>query len=69
MCHELGRKKECKFSTWSLPISLPILHLYPGGGGGWGWGQSTLDHLVFRGNGGEDQSSLTELQSVRGGLK
>ena len=65
MCHELRRKKECKSSTWSLPISLPILHLYPEEGGG---GQSTLDHLVFRGNGGEDQSSLTELQSVRGGL-
>lgn len=57
MCHELRRKKECKSSTWSLPISLPILHLYPEGGGG---GQSTLDRLVFRGNGGEDQSSLTE---------
>lgn len=66
MCHELRRKKECKSSTWSLPISLPILHLYPERGGG--GGQSTLDHLVFRGNGGEDQSYLTELQSVRGGL-
>lgn len=34
MCHELRRKKECKSSTWSLPISLPILHLYPERGGG-----------------------------------
>ena len=56
MCHELRRKKECKSSTWSLPISRPILHLYPEKGGD----QSTLDDLVFRGNGGEDQSSLTE---------